>query len=403
MTHGLLRAPNVEFMQGVRARIARDGVTVLAVVFAAAAVVEDLVTPHVTIDGRVYDRGPEVVIITALVAMTVLLAFRHRLGLASPLLAVAVCAAATLPARAWVLDASVFFLFAMLLCGIAGYLSRSPRAMVMSLGALWALAAVAEWSRPASSIRQFFFVIIDMTIGWLAGMLIRRPVARAQSAEERAVQVEADRALAVERAAAEERQRIARELHDIVAHSVSMMTVQAGAVRRLLTPEQERERAALVRIEETGRDAMGEMRRLVGLLKADDPSLVPQPGLASLDVLCAKVRDAGLPVEVRVVGDALVLPPGLDLTAYRIVQEALTNALKYAGPARACVTLTWSDCELVIEVTNDGESREQGEAAGFGQAGMRERLALYGGRLSSGPGPSGGYAVRAVLPLETAS
>ena len=224
---------------------------------------------------------------------------------------------------------------------------------------------------------------------------------RAQTAEDRAVQLEADQAAAADRAARQERQRIARELHDIIAHSVSMMTVQAGAVRRLLTPGQERERAALSRIEETGRDAMAEMRRLVGLLKQDgEPALAPQPGLTSLDALVAKVSDAGLPVETHVLGEPRSLTAGVDLTAYRIVQEALTNALKYAGQARACVALTWQPTELVIEVTNTGEARPQHNAAGYGQAGMRERLALYGGRLESGPGPHGGYLIRAHLPLE---
>jgi signal transduction histidine kinase len=337
--------------------------------------------------------------------MVVFIALRRRWGLTAPLAAVVVCGVAALSARAWIIDSSFFFLFAMLLTGITGYLSVRPREMALSLGLLAALAAVGEWRRPVSTWQQFAFVFMFMAVAWGVGLLVRRPVVRAQTAEERAVQLEADQAAAAERAAQEERQRIARELHDIVAHSVSMMTVQAGAVRRLLTPEQERERAALVSIEETGRDAMTEMRRLVGLLKADgdSASLAPQPGLAALETLVAKVRDAGLPVESRMVGEPRPLSPGVDLTAYRIVQEALTNALKYAGPAQACVTLTWSADALVIEVTNDGESREQGDAAGFGQVGMRERVALYGGRLESGPGEHGGYAVRAHLPFEAAS
>ena len=150
---------------------------------------------------------------------------------------------------------------------------------------------------------------------------------------------------------------------------------------------------------------MTEMRRLVGLLKADDEptALAPQPGLNALEALVAKVSDAGLPVAARVIGTPHALSPGVDLAAYRVVQEALTNALKYAGPARAVVTLTWDPGELLIEVTNDGKAGEQRSAAGHGQAGMRERLALYGGRLDSGPGPHGGYVVRAHLPFEVVS
>jgi signal transduction histidine kinase len=307
-------------------------------------------------------------------------------------------------ARAWIIDSSLFFLLAMLVCGLVGYLSTTPRRIVLSLAVLWAVAVVGEWRRPVNSWQQLFLVGMFITLAWGVGLLVRRPVVRAQTAEHRAVQLELEQAEAAERAAQEERRRIARELHDIVAHSVSVMTMQAGAVRRLLTPEQERERAALTRIEETGRDAMAEMRRLVGLLKQDgEPSaLAPQPGLGSLDALVLTVADAGLPVRTRVVGEPRVLSAGVDLTAYRIVQEALTNALKYAGPASACVTLTWRSTELVIEVTNTGESSPQRHAAGHGQAGMRERLALYGGRLDSGPGPGGGYVIRAHLPITAA-
>jgi signal transduction histidine kinase len=141
------------------------------------------------------------------------------------------------------------------------------------------------------------------------------------------------------------------------------------------------------------------------LLKQDgEPSaLAPQPGLESLGALVSKVTAAGLPVETRVIGEPQPLSAGVDLTAYRIVQEALTNALKYAGPARACVTLTWRPSQLQIEVTNTGETRPQHNAAGHGQAGMRERLALYGGQLENGPGPHGGYVIRALLPFEAAA
>jgi signal transduction histidine kinase len=391
-------------VEGIRRRVTSDGLTALCAVFAAGAVAEDLASPTVTIDGQRFDRGPTVVIVGVLVAMVVLVALRRRGGLPVVLAAIGLCGVATLSARAWIIDSSFFFLFAMLITGIAGYLSTSRVEILASIAVLWGVAALGEWRRPIHSWQQFVMVGVFMMVGWGVGLLVRRPVVRAQTAEERAVQLEAEQAAAAERAAQEERRRIARELHDIIAHSVSVMTVQAGAVRRLLTPEQERERAALTRIEETGRDAMTEMRRLVGLLKAEgEPeSLAPQPGLQSLDALVAKVTDAGLPVDAKVCGEPHALSAGVDLTAYRVVQEALTNALKYAGPAHACVTLTWDADELVIDVTNDGESQEQRDAAGHGQAGMRERLALYGGRLESGPGAHGGYVVRAHLPYEAA-
>ncbi len=373
----------------------------LAACFAFGALLEDVTSQRVTIAGQRFDRGPEPVLIVTLVVMVALVAVRHRLGLGGPLLAMAIGGVAALSARAWILDSSFFFLLAMLVCGLVGYYSTTPRRIALSLAVLWAVAVIGEWRRPIHSWPQLFLAGTFMSIAWGVGLLVRRPVVRAQTAEDRAVQLEVDQAAAAERAVQRERQRIARELHDIIAHSVSMMTLQAGAVRRLLTPGQERERATLSRIEETGRDAMAEMRRLVGLLKQDgEPALAPQPGLTSLDALVAKVSDAGLPVETHVLGEPRSLTAGVDLTAYRIVQEALTNALKYAGQARACVALTWQPTELVIEVTNTGEARPQHNAAGYGQAGMRERLALYGGRLESGPGPHGGYLIRAHLPLE---
>ena len=213
--------------------------------------------------------------------------------------------------------------------------------------------------------------------------------------------LEADRAAAAKRAVAEERQRIARELHDVVAHSVSVMTVQAGAVRRLLHPEQERERLALETIEATGREALTEMRRLVGLLREQGatPEFAPQPSMRAVDVLVGTVREAGLPVELDVEGEPRELPPGVDLAAYRVIQEALTNALKYAGPASAWVTVRWRESELELEIANDGRTEASGDGGGHGLAGLRERVSLVGGSIESGPREGGGFVVRAHLPI----
>jgi signal transduction histidine kinase len=212
---------------------------------------------------------------------------------------------------------------------------------------------------------------------------------------------ELDPAAAAERAVAEERQRIARELHDVVAHSVSVMTVQAGAVRRLLRPDQERERQALETVEATGREALTEMRRLVGLLRQQGamPEFAPQPSMRAVDLLVGTVREAGLPVELAVEGEPQELAPGVDLSAYRVIQEALTNALKYAGPASAWVTVRWKQGELELEIANDGRSEPGGDGAGHGLAGLRERVALVGGSLESGPRTGGGFVVKATLPI----
>ena len=168
-----------------------------------------------------------------------------------------------------------------------------------------------------------------------------------------------------------------------------------------MRPEQEKEREALEAVESTGRQALTEMRRLVGLLREQGsmPEFSPQPGMGTIDSLLDGVRAAGLPVELSVAGDPHDLSPGVDLAAYRVVQEALTNALKYAGPAHAWVSVTWGDDELELTVANDGRGNGDGTGGGQGLEGMRERVSLYGGAITSGPRDGGGYVVCARLPL----
>ena len=229
---------------------------------------------------------------------------------------------------------------------------------------------------------------------WLVGRVVRWRTTDAAQLER---QSEHERALAV----AAERSRIARELHDVVAHSVSVMVVQAQAAQRVLEGEQRSARESLETIEQTGRQALVELRRLLGMLRDGDDELAlgPQPSLDHLDRLVASVRDAGLPVELRLEGDARPLPPGVDLSAYRIVQEALTNALKHAGPARARVVVRYGADDVELEITDDGREPAAVDGNGHGLAGMRERIAVYGGTLETGGRSGGGYSVRARLPL----
>ncbi|MEV0394111.1 sensor histidine kinase [Polymorphospora rubra] len=213
----------------------------------------------------------------------------------------------------------------------------------------------------------------------------------------------AARELRAREAVAQERARIARELHDMVAHSVTVMVLQAGAVRRRLDADQFAERDLLSGVEAAGREAVTELRRTLGLLRGDvTESRTPQPGLARLDELVEQVGEAGLTVRVTVAGEPRPLPPSLDLSAYRIVQEALTNVLKHAGPARVEVTLTYRVDGLDIVVVDDGGPAggrpPRDPAPGHGLVGMRERVALFGGDLSAGARPGGGYRVRARLP-----
>jgi signal transduction histidine kinase len=257
---------------------------------------------------------------------------------------------------------------------------------------------------------------------WLVGEVMRNRRAGVAQLAERTARLERERELEASRAAAEERLRIARELHDVVAHNLSVVVVQAQAAQRILDRDTERARGVVVSIERTGREALDEMRRLLGVLRAGeapgdgealgggegDGLFGPQPGLARLGELVEQVRRAGLPVTLRVEGEERPLSAAVDLSAYRIVQEALTNSLKHAGQARAEVLLRYRARDVELRVSDDG----RGGAAhldggpvpgsGHGLVGMRERVELFGGELAAGPRPGGGYQVHARLPLEAA-
>ncbi|WP_153392742.1 sensor histidine kinase [Ornithinicoccus halotolerans] len=240
-----------------------------------------------------------------------------------------------------------------------------------------------------------------VTLAYLSGRGLRASEDRATASTRRAVEAEnatRERALA---AVADERARIARELHDIVAHSVSVMIVQAGAAEQVVEEDPEFARRALRTIRGTGTEALAEMRRAVTMLRAPETAdLSPQPGVQALPALVEAVGDTGLQVELTVTGPPADLPAGLDLTAYRIIQEALTNVRRHSGAGRAQVTLDASGDTLCIEVTDPGPARPNGQEPGHGLIGMAERVALFGGRLETdADGP--GFAVRAVLPLES--
>src|SRR5262249_48657459 len=370
-------------------------------VLAGGALLEDITTPRVALASGTYDRGPEPVIIAALIGVTVLIWFRPRLGVIAPLGGQVLLAVAAIWANAWVLNSPFVFIFGMLLCAAAGYSAKRPLEYA-GLLVLWAVASFDTSRDPGSSLALWVVVLMYMTSAWVVGIVARNVVVKGLLAEERAVRVEQERHELSRRAVIEERRRIARELHDIIAHSVSVMTVQTGAVRRLLSPAQERERDALLAVERTGREALAEMRRLVGLLKQeeeeDGQGYTPQPGMQSLDTLLGTVRNAGLEVDVSVEGQRRDLPPGVDLTAFRVLQEALTNAMKHARPPHATVHLRWSPDQLDIEVANEGRGRGR-SGGGYGHVGMKERLALYGGHFERGGRARGGFVVSGLLPI----
>jgi signal transduction histidine kinase len=240
--------------------------------------------------------------------------------------------------------------------------------------------------------------LLPWLIAWLVGALVRSQV---QNSEQRRLRREEQ----ATRAVAEERNRIARELHDVLGHSVSVMTVQASAVRRRLTPEQAAEREALESVEAVGREALTEMRRMVSVLRdaGDVADREPPPTLADVDRLVAKFRDAGLPVDITVTGEPRPLAPGLDLTAYRLLQEGLTNALRHAvSPTRTEVAIAYAPDALRLVVRDDGRPVPAGVQAGHGLLGMRERVAVYGGELLARPRAGGGFELVATLPVVTA-
>jgi signal transduction histidine kinase len=280
-------------------------------------------------------------------------------------------------------------------CGIAflfGWL-EDERTALGGLALALATATLIQVNHPGSGTGEYVFLWVMFGLAWLAGFALRRRLERASEAEIRA-----------QRAVADERARIARELHDIVAHSISVMTVQASGVRRLLREEQEREREALLAVERTGRESLTEMRRLLGILRGanETPELAPQPGLGALDGLAREAESAGLPVEVRVEGEPYYVPGGVDVAAFRVVQEALTSARAHSRDSRdsrAQVVVRYRPDALELEVTNVGHGEIESAGARRGLTGMRERVALYGGTVDAKPRLGGGYVVRARIPV----
>ncbi|WP_433238336.1 sensor histidine kinase [Streptosporangium sp. CA-135522] len=252
---------------------------------------------------------------------------------------------------------------------------------------------------------QLFVAILTMTL-WIAGRSVRLRRAYRAELRDRAARMERARDADTRAARAEERSRIARELHDVIAHHVSVMTVQASAARRVLATNPDGAREALSAIEEMGRTAMAEMRNLVGVLRTDAAPAErnPQPGVREIPTLVDQMREAGLQTQLQMGGETGPLPPGVDLAAYRLVQEALTNSLRHAGPrARAWVTVRQEPGELAVQVEDDGRGPEvlhPGDQTGHGLVGIRERVALYGGVLRIGPRPEGGFEVDARFPLK---
>src|SRR5215207_69160 len=285
--------------------------------------------------------------------------------------------------------------------------------LAIVLGCIVVVVANIPGEQTASDL---VFIPLRFVVAWVAGYALRERTEQAEAAEMRATLAEREkkaaemRAILAERekvasariAVAEERARIARELHDIVAHAVSVMVLQVGAVRHQLPHTLEEDRDALGRVEQAGRTALAEMRRLLGAMRSDGDGveLGPQPGLDALDSLVEDVIRAGLPVRVQVDGEPFPLPRAIDLSAYRIVQEGLTNALKHADASHADVTVRYRPDELQIDVRDDGRGPSTSDGHGHGLVGIRERVNIYGGEMSAGAASAGGFVLSARLPVD---
>jgi signal transduction histidine kinase len=265
-------------------------------------------------------------------------------------------------------------------------------------------AAVVVYNDPTHGNGELLFVPGLFAIGWLAGFALRERAAQVDAAVQRATDAERDREENIRRAVFEERVRIARELHDVVAHHVSMMGVQAGAARVVIDSDRVKAKAALTAIEVSSRQTVGELHRMLGFLRQagdQEDDLAPRPGLSQLPRLAASMSESELAVAVSIEGEERLLPPMIGVSAYRIVQEALTNTLKHAAASRADVRVRYWPDELEVEIIDDGRGATAlsgTSPGGLGLIGMRERAALHGGQLTAGPASGGGFAVRVKLP-----
>jgi signal transduction histidine kinase len=343
--------------------------------------------------------GPDAATAVVTLAATSALVLRRR----APLVAVcAVAAAVAVPELVSRLTIQLWGDFLPLL--VAAYsVARHRSGRQAAAGIVVAVAALAavELRVPVSGgVSNIPFIWVPFVVVCSAGRLLRaRELAHTQI-KTRAERLASERDETVRAAVLEERARIARELHDIVAHSVSVMVVQAGAAEDLIDRDPERARVPLLSIQETGAHAIAELSRMLGLLRDEhsEPMLAPQPGTSEIAELVEQMAELGLSVELRVEGTPRALPPGVELAAFRVVQEALTNTLKHASRASSKVLLRYGKSELDLEVVDDGPAPST-NGVGHGLIGMRERVALYDGAIEAGPRAEGGFGVRVRLPL----
>jgi signal transduction histidine kinase len=375
-----------------------------ALALVAAGVSTLMFTERMTVAPLARPRGILVVGCALVLLHTLPLAARRRFpGTVLALVVASGLAFATLDLPPDILGVAIL----VAVYSVAAYGDR--RASLAGLAAAELGLAAVQLSPGRTGVRTLVGNMGVVAAAWVLGYFAHNYRAYAARLEERTVELEQAREELARRAVTEERLRLARELHDVVAHAMSVIAVQSGVGAHVADSQPEQVAKALAAIEATSRAALTELRRLLGVLRQDSEpqaSLTPVPGLANLESLLAEVAKAGLAVRLRVEGTPAPLPAGLDLSAYRIVQEALTNVVKHAGPAHVQVTICYRDHEVAVEVTDDGHgvaavAGDGRRATGHGLIGMAERMAAFGGDLEVGPRPGGGFRVAARLPLAT--
>ncbi|WP_091413149.1 sensor histidine kinase [Friedmanniella luteola] len=336
----------------------------------------------------------------ALVAMVLPLFVRRRFPFGAPAAYWLLAAAISLADGPLIPSVNSVFVLGMAAAFLLGNV-RDPRKGRIGLVLVLACMVVVISNLPGHTISQLVFTPLPFAISWLAGSILQERVLQAEAAEDRAARAEKERDMVARVAVAEERARVARELHDIVAHAISVMVLQVGAVRHGLPAGMADQSDALRGVERVGRTALTEMRRLLAAMRPEGeaPELEPQPGLDNLNALIAEIGRAGLPASLEVRGERVPLPQTLDLFAYRIAQEGLTNVLKHAQAHQAALTLDYQPGALEIEVRDDGVGASASDGFGRGLVGVRERVKIYGGEMSAGPAGSGGFVLTARLPI----
>ncbi|HET8873742.1 MAG TPA: sensor histidine kinase [Gaiellaceae bacterium] len=365
----------------------------LIAALAVAALVEVIATPDSTQTTLWFG-------IPAIAILVLPIFARRRFPFGGPVAYFVLAAGISLIDWQLVPDRESFFVVGLAVAFLLGNLRNAWQAGIGLIVVVSSLAFIV-YEVPTHTTGELVFVPIDFVVAWVAGFALRERSDQAEAAEMRAILAEREREAAARIAVAEERARIARELHDIVAHAISVMVLQVGAVRHKLPDAFTEDRDALRGVEQAGRTALAQMRGLLAAMRRDedDLELTPQPGLDGLDSLVEEIGRAGLPVELHIDGRPFPLPRGIDLSAYRIVQEGLTNALKHAQATGADVTVRYRPDEVEIQVRDNGHGDGTSDGLGHGLVGVRERVKIYGGEMSAGKENGGGFVLSTRLPL----